>query len=43
LTKAENSVLDLKKQIKDSESKKEEALSKQTQLAIELQNLKINV
>ena len=43
LTKTENSVLELKKQLKDAETKKEEALSKQTQQAIELQNLKINV
>jgi len=43
LTKTENSVLELKKQLKDAEAKKEEALNKQTQQAIELQNLKINV
>lgn len=43
LTKTENSVLELKKQLKDAEAKKEEALTKQTQQAIELQNMKINV
>jgi len=35
-------VLELKKQLKEAETKREDALSKQTQQAIELQNLKIN-
>ena len=43
MNKSENTILELKKQIKEADAKKEDALSKQTQLAIELQNLRINV
>jgi len=39
----EIALAEVKKQLKDAEMKKEEALSNQTKLTIELQNLKINV
>lgn len=40
--KMEIALAEVKKQLKDAEMKKEEALSNQTKLTIELQNLKIN-
>jgi hypothetical protein len=40
---SENLVSDLRKQIKIAEAQREDALSSQTQLAIEIQNLKIEV
>jgi hypothetical protein len=39
----ETNLAEVKKQLKDAEMKKEEALSSQTKLTIELQNMKINV
>ena len=43
LVRAETNVSEIKKQLKDAEARREEALSRQTQIAIELQSIKLNV
>jgi len=40
---AESQIADLKKEIKESEFRKEEALSKQTQFALEIQQYRLKV